>query len=71
MSRKLHIGGTVKKKGWEILNAVPGDHVDHLGNAKDLSRFTENTFGEVYASHVLEHFDYKEELSKSLTEKYL
>ena len=68
MSRKLHIGGTAKVAGWEVLNAVPGDHVDHLGNAKDLSQFTENTFSAVYASHVLEHFDYKEEFLSVLKE---
>ena len=66
--RRLHIGGKKVLPGWEILEVVPGPHVDHVGNAKDLSRFAEDTFTEVYASHVLEHFDYKEELLSVLKE---
>ena len=66
--RRLHIGGTRKKKGWEIFNAVPGEHVDHLGDAADLSRFPDGTFTEIYASHVLEHFDYQRQLPLVLKE---
>ncbi len=58
MSRKLHIGGIKKAQGWEILNSIPGPHVDHVGDAKDLSQFPANTFTDIYASHVLEHVDY-------------
>lgn len=68
MTRRLHIGGTVRKAGWEVLNALPGNHVDHLGNAKDLSRFQDGTFVEIYGSHVLEHFDYARELIPVLRE---
>jgi predicted SAM-dependent methyltransferase len=68
MTRKLHIGGMVKAAGWEVLNATPGPHVDHPGDARDLSRFPDATFAEVYASHVLEHMDYKDELAKALAE---
>lgn len=68
MDRKLHIGGAVRIEGWEVLNAVPGPHVDHLRNANDLSVFDDNTFAEIYASHVLEHFDYKDELLNVLKE---
>jgi predicted SAM-dependent methyltransferase len=66
--RKLHIGGHVRKSGWEVLDANPGPCVDHVGNAADLSRFETGTFTEVYASHVLEHFDYKDELLATLKE---
>jgi len=68
MSRKLHIGGQMKKDGWEILDALPGPDVDHTCNANDLSIFEDNTFTEIYASHILEHFDYHEELSQTLKE---
>ncbi len=64
--RRLHIGGTVKTPGWEVLNALPGPSVDHLGNANDLSRFSECTFSDIYASHVVEHFDYVQELISTL-----
>lgn len=66
--RKLHIGGKVRMADWELLNVVAGNSVDHVGNAKDLTRFAENTFLEIYASHVLEHFDYAGELLAALKE---
>ncbi|MFO1190006.1 MAG: SEC-C metal-binding domain-containing protein [Alphaproteobacteria bacterium] len=66
--RRLHIGGTIRVAGWEVFNALAGDHVDHVGNANDLSRFADNTFADVYASHVLEHFDYRDELLRTLLE---
>jgi predicted SAM-dependent methyltransferase len=68
MERRLHIGGREQRPGWEILDVNPGPHVDHLGNAVDLGRFADGTFVEVYASHVLEHFDYKEALVAALRE---
>lgn len=68
MTRKLHIGGTVAREGWEILNAIPEPWVDHIGIAEDLSRFEDNTFAEVYASHVLEHLGYQSALPAALSE---
>ena len=66
--RKLHIGGKEKKEGWEILDALEGSHVDHVCNAMDLSRFADETFAELYASHVVEHLDYKDLLESTLKE---
>jgi predicted SAM-dependent methyltransferase len=66
--RRLHIGGQVRVQGWEVIDANPGPCVDHVGNAGDLSRFPAATFTDVYASHVLEHFDYKDELFATLQE---
>jgi len=68
MSRRLHIGGTVKSDGWEVLNANPAQYVDHHCDARDLSRFPANTFAEIYASHVVEHLDYKDDLKNTLIE---
>jgi predicted SAM-dependent methyltransferase len=70
VARKLHIGGKVRTPGWEVLDAISGPHVDHVGNARDLQHFADGTFAEVYASHVLEHFDYKDELLATLKEWY-
>lgn len=66
--RKLHIGGTIRAEGWEIFDINPGPAVDHVGNARDLSRFPDGTFSAVYASHVVEHFDYVRELPAVLAE---
>lgn len=66
--RRLHIGGQVKSEGWEVLNALPAPYVDHVCNANNLSQFADNTFGEIYASHVVEHLDYTGELTATLRE---
>jgi predicted SAM-dependent methyltransferase len=66
--RKLHVGGWFGTPGWEVIDVNPGPHVDHVGNAKDLSRFDTATFTDIYASHVLEHFDFKDEIFMTLVE---
>ncbi len=72
MARKLHIGGIggakVSSEEWEILNISPGPYVSHVCNANDLSQFADDTFTEIYASHIVEHFDYQGELVKALSE---
>ena len=69
-NRRLHIGGKQVHPEWEIINAIPGPGVNHLGNAKDLSQFQDNCFTEIYGSHVLEHFNYANELPAVLKEWY-
>lgn len=66
--RKLHIGGRQVRAGWEIFNVNPAPGVDHEGDAIDLSRFADGSFAELYASHVLEHFDYRERILLALRE---
>lgn len=68
MERRLHIGGNEARPGWEILDVRPGPDVDHVGDAVDLRRFADGAFAEVYASHVLEHFDYVDALPAALAE---
>ena len=68
MTRRLHIGGTTRVEGWEVLSVEPGACVDHVGNANDLGRFADETFIEIYASHVLEHLDYTGEIQRGLKE---
>jgi protein O-GlcNAc transferase len=68
MSRRLHIGGHVRTEGWEVLDANSGPCVDHVGNANNLSIFADDSFEQLYASHVLEHFDYQGQLLETLTE---
>ena len=69
-SRRLHIGGRTSCAGWEVLNVTSAFYVDHVGNANDLARFSDDTFFEIYASHVVEHLDYKDELMATLKEWY-
>jgi predicted SAM-dependent methyltransferase len=66
--RRLHVGGSERVDGWEVINALPGAHVDHVGTANDQARLADDTFAEVYASHVVEHFDYTGELQRTLRE---
>lgn len=70
MTRRLHIGGEQPHPDWEIFNIQKGPNVDHVGNAKDLSRFEDQAFDELYASHILEHFDYNGPLQEVLKEWY-
>ena len=70
MPRKLHIGGKQPHPDWEIFNIQESPDVEHVGDAKDLSRFEDQTFDELYASHTLEHFDYNGPLQKVLKEWY-
>lgn len=70
MPRKLHIGGQQRHPDWEVLNIQSGPCVDHIGDAKDLSQFEDETFDELYASHVVEHFDYQGALLEALKEWY-
>ena len=51
----LHIGGETPKNGWKILNIQSKPFVDYIGCISDLSQFENESFNEVYASHVFEH----------------
>ena len=52
---KLHIGGEQVKDSWKILNISDKPGVDYIGDIGNLSQFTDNSFEEIYASHVVEH----------------
>ena len=68
MPRRLHIGGQVRTPGWEVLDANPGPCVDHVADASNLRGFEDNLFEQIYASHVVEHFDYRDQLVETLNE---
>lgn len=67
---RLHIGGEQPKKGWKILNIQEAPDVDFVGDCGDLSQFEDNSVSEIYASHILEHLGYMEELPNALKEWY-
>ncbi len=56
----LHIGGKVRHPHWKILNIIPGEDVDFIGDAKDLGQFKDESIQNIYASHVIEHLSFKE-----------
>ncbi len=63
---RLHIGGWEQRKGWKILDAIPGPIVDYVGNCTDLTFLDDASCCEVYASHVFEHLGYNGELQSTL-----
>jgi len=65
----LHIGGKIPHPNWKILNIVPGEGVDIVGDAKDLGQFKDESIQNIYASHVLEHLALSE-LAACLREWY-
>lgn len=65
---RLHIGGEAAKPGWTIVNIQAGPHVDVVGTCTDLSRFENSSVVEIYASHVLEHLGYLDEMPLALKE---
>ena len=67
---RLNIGGTERREGWKILNAVPGAEVDYVGDFTHLAEFADASVDEVYASHVLEHIGYAGELPDALGHIY-
>ena len=55
---KLHIGcGDKYLPGHKHLDIIDREHIDYITNADDLSMIEDETVDEIYACHVLEHFD--------------
>lgn len=57
---RIHLGCGVKHfDGWYHVDALPYDHVDHVGRVEDLSFVPDGSAQLIYACHVLEHFGRK------------
>lgn len=65
---KLHIGSQIRTEGWTTFDVQPGPGVDIVGNCVDLGRFADNCIEAIYASHVLEHLGYQNDLRQALAE---
>lgn len=65
---RLHIGGQIAHPEWKIFNVQAGPDVDYVGHCADLSRFTDGSILEIYASHVIEHLGFRTELPTALRE---
>ena len=46
-AQRLHIGGKQVKEGWKILNIQPGEGVEFVGDAADLSQFDDEMFDDL------------------------
>ncbi|MGA0545063.1 class I SAM-dependent methyltransferase [Brevundimonas sp. VNH65] len=54
---KLHLGCGVKHlPGWVHVDALPYDHIDHVGPVEVLPFQADGSVDLIYACHVLEHF---------------
>jgi predicted SAM-dependent methyltransferase len=65
---RLHVGGEVRKDGWVNLNVRPGPAVDLVGTCTSMAQISDSSVAEIYASHVLEHLSYVDELHQALAE---
>ncbi len=63
---KLNIGARTRAPGWHTLDIVPGPEVDFVGDCRTLAGFAEGSVDTIYASHVLEHVRYADELAPTL-----
>jgi predicted SAM-dependent methyltransferase len=65
---RLHVGGQIAHPDWKIYDVRAGPHVDYVGHCTDLSRFADSSIHEIYASHVMEHLGFRDELPAALKE---
>lgn len=58
--RKVHLGcGAKHLPGWFHVDALPLEHIDHVGRVEELGFIPDNAVQLIYACHVLEHFGRK------------
>ena len=65
---RLHVGGEARKEGWVNFNIQPGPTVDIVGTCTNMPQIADASVAEIYASHVLEHLSYVDELHQALAE---
>lgn len=65
---RLHVGGEVRKEGWVNFNVQQGPAVDIVGSCTRMPQVADASVAEIYASHVLEHLSYVDELHQALAE---
>lgn len=58
------------REGYKTLDINPDYHPDFVGNAKDLSRFEDNSIETILAIHILEHLGHWYEIVDILKEWY-
>ena len=60
--RRLEIGSTKPREGFESLNVIPHLGLDHVCDASRQLPFSDDTFSVILASHVLEHIPWTKTL---------
>ncbi len=65
---RLHVGGEARKDGWVNFNIQAGPTVDLVGSCTNMMQLSDSSVIEIYASHVLEHLSYVDELHQALGE---
>jgi predicted SAM-dependent methyltransferase/transposase len=60
---RLRIGGQGRVDGWCLFDAIPCADVDFDGDMRNLSRFSNETYSEIYCSHHLQHLGLTEILN--------
>lgn len=63
-TKGLNLGCRTRSiEGFLNMDCDQHEGVDVVGDVSDLSRFADNSVGEIYGSHVLEHFEYHKTLA--------
>jgi len=58
---KLHLGcGNIILDGYTNIDIVPGEGIDVVSDVRSLPMYKDASVDEVYLSHVLEHFSWKD-----------
>ena len=64
----LHIGGEERQKGWTLIDIQPGPDVDIVADCTNLRMLRDGSCAVIYASHVIEHLGFREQLPTALKE---
>lgn len=68
MAEKLHLGcGKRFLQGYTHIDIIDYDHVDYVSDVSNLSFLGDESCGEIYASHILEHIK-RPDIERVLTE---
>jgi predicted SAM-dependent methyltransferase len=62
----IHLGGETRMPGWIVVNPKPGPDVDIRGDHRRLALFAPGSVAAIYASHVVEHLDPRDELKAAM-----
>lgn len=53
--QRLIIGGDSPQEGWQVYAAEPGEGIEFDGDLRNLQRFGDDDYAEIYCCHILQH----------------